>query len=196
MKKHKEVQGLELTIDSIRVKARTFEELLEEASSTESFMIRFQTPTYLSKWGVEFHEGFPHPVAVFSNLLKLWNTFSPIKFDRRTFRDWVDKSIAVSGYSLRRPIKPIDIGRGRAVSGFRGWCAYRFFPYKDYKGTMNENHLKLIHTLCRFGEFSNIGGNRTGGFGVIKYLPKIVEEKNKTKSQSTQKDSSSPTNTQ
>jgi CRISPR-associated endoribonuclease Cas6 len=168
-----EVQGAELTIDSIRVKARTFEELLEEASPIESFIIRFQTPTYLSRWGVEFHEGFPQPVAVFSNLLKLWNTFAPIKFDRRTFRDWVDTSIAVSGFALRRPIKPIDIGRGRAVSGFRGWCAYRFFPHREFSEAMNHNHLKLLYALCRFGEFSNVGGNRTGGFGVIKFIPKI-----------------------
>jgi CRISPR-associated endoribonuclease Cas6 len=167
-----EIQGVELPIDSIKVRARTFEELLEEASPIENFIIRFQTPTYLSRWGVEFHEGFPQPVAVFSNLLKLWNTFAPIKFDRKTLRDWVDKSIAVSGFALRRPIKPIDIGRGRAVSGFRGWCAYRFFPHREFSEAMNHNHLKLLYALCRFGEFSNVGGNRTGGFGVIKFIPK------------------------
>ena len=170
-----EVCGGTLRIESVQVSLKSYEELYSKALEVEAFTLRFLTPTYFSKWGVEFHEAFPHPVAVFMNLLNLWNEFSPIKFDKKTFRDWVEKSIAVSGYKLQKPLKTIDIGRGRAISGFSGWCAYRFFPHKEFNEALNKNHLKLLYTLCRFGEFSNVGGNRTGGFGVIKFIPKLAE---------------------
>jgi len=167
-----EVCGGTLTINSISVYHTSYEELISNSHAIDAFILKFLTPTYFSKWGVDFHENFPQPVTVFTNLLKLWNTFSPIAFDKKSFREWVEKSIGVSGYHLRRSLKPIDIGRGRSVGGFTGWCAYKFFPNKEYNDRTNKEYLKLLYTLCKFGEFSNVGGNRTGGFGVIKFTQK------------------------
>jgi len=31
---------------------------------------------------------------------------------------------------------------------------------------------KITYALLKLGEHSNVGGNRTAGFGVIKYQPK------------------------
>ena len=174
-----EACGGRLRVESVHVSSKSYEELYSEASEARSFILKFLTPTYFSKWGVEFHESFPQPVSVFTNLLRLWNEFSPIKFDRKTFRGWVEGSIAVSGYHLRRDMKPIDVGGGRAVGGFKGWCAYKFFPSEEYEERTHRDFLKLLYTLCRFGEFSNVGGNRTGGFGVIKFLPENKNETNR-----------------
>jgi CRISPR/Cas system endoribonuclease Cas6 (RAMP superfamily) len=46
--------------------------------------------------------------------------------------------------------------------GFNSWSEYEM----DYAGEWN----KVTFDLARFAEYSNIGGNRTGGFGEVKML--------------------------
>jgi CRISPR-associated endoribonuclease Cas6 len=148
-----------------------FEELLKGAEAIHSFRIHFYTPTYFSKWGVDFHEPFPTPVSVFHNLINTWKAFSPVKFDCRGFREWVDKSVMISGYLLKT-WKPIDIGSGRWLIGFTGWCNYKITKNKDYNMKEHEGWCRLTYTLGMFAEIANVGGNRTGGFGVVKFIPK------------------------
>jgi CRISPR/Cas system endoribonuclease Cas6 (RAMP superfamily) len=50
---------------------------------------------------------------------------------------------------------------GKKVTGFVGWVTYET---KDEESEWN----KMTQALARFAEFANAGGNRTGGFGVVK----------------------------
>jgi len=36
----------------------------------------------------------------------------------------------------------------------------------------SEKFARFTDALMKFVEYSNVGGNRTAGFGVVKYLPK------------------------
>ncbi|MGC8831453.1 MAG: CRISPR system precrRNA processing endoribonuclease RAMP protein Cas6 [Thermoproteota archaeon] len=47
--------------------------------------------------------------------------------------------------------------------------AVRFSIPKDIYA---ERFARLTDALMRLAEYSNVGGNRTAGFGVVKYLPK------------------------
>jgi len=47
-------------------------------------------------------------------------------------------------------------------------CKYDYqFVNEDY-----EQNCRWLEILCRFGEYTNVGGNRTAGMGVIRYYPK------------------------
>lgn len=35
----------------------------------------------------------------------------------------------------------------------------------------SRRYAKVVDALLRFAEYSNIGGNRTAGFGVVNYIP-------------------------
>jgi CRISPR/Cas system endoribonuclease Cas6 (RAMP superfamily) len=73
------------------------------------------------------------------------------------YRDWLLKNICVSQHRLSTRIA--YMGDKKAV-GFVGWAAY------EMKTRDECNKVTLV--LARFAEYSNIGGNRTGGFGVTK----------------------------
>lgn len=51
--------------------------------------------------------------------------------------------------------------RAKKVTGFVGWVTYEA---KDEESEWNN----MTQALARFAEFANVGGNRTGGFGVVK----------------------------
>ncbi|MFQ6068576.1 MAG: hypothetical protein ACE5KD_03435 [Candidatus Bathyarchaeia archaeon] len=45
--------------------------------------------------------------------------------------------------------------------GFVGWTTYEIEAKDEWN--------KVTCTLARFAEYSNIEGNRTGGFGVVQF---------------------------
>ncbi len=79
-----------------------------------------------------------------------------------------------------------NIGKPRLVVGGLGNASYRVTKinknyYKhyleqlnrkyDYK-LVNQDHgsnCRWVEILCRFGEYTNVGANRTAGMGVIHY---------------------------
>ena len=68
--------------------------------------------------------------------------------------------VGVSAYELRTRLA--EMGKKKAV-GFTGWVEY----YMDELGEWN----RVTVALARFAEYSNIGGNRTGGFGEVTFIP-------------------------
>jgi len=53
----------------------------------------------------------------------------------------------------------------KKATGFVGWITYEL---KDKKSKWN----KTTCMLAKYAEYVNIGGNKTGGFGVTKLVPK------------------------
>jgi len=104
---------------------------------------------------------FPDPMKVFQNLMRLWNNFSNEKKftleDQEEYARWLHKNAGVSKYKLETTIVHM---REKKATGFTGWIVYELNADDEWN--------KTTQTLARFAEYSNIGGNRTGGFGVTK----------------------------
>ncbi|MGQ9680616.1 MAG: CRISPR-associated endoribonuclease Cas6 [Candidatus Bathyarchaeia archaeon] len=163
------IADVEFKIASMNLKSVGYDELLR-SDPVEDFRLVFRTPTYLSSMGSKYESLFPEPVQVFSNLMRVWDAFS----DSRVFgeegledyKEWMRSQMGVSAYELRTRL--VEMGRKKAV-GFTGWAEYEM----DESGEWN----RVTVALARFAEYSNIGGNRTGGFGEVKYHSKKNGEK-------------------
>ncbi|MHA1375984.1 MAG: CRISPR system precrRNA processing endoribonuclease RAMP protein Cas6 [Promethearchaeota archaeon] len=108
---------------------------------------------------------------MFSNLTNLWNgIFEKIlKIEKDEFMNWVNLNVFVSSYKIRTKTK--EFGKAVPAVGIVGWVNFRIL-------VNNLIYTKLIDLLCQFGQLTNLGGSRTAGLGVIKYLPlKFFKEK-------------------
>lgn len=147
-------------VASLSLRSRDYEEIEEEAQTLDFFRMVFRTPTYLSSMGSRYNFLFPEPVRLFSGLMRLWDAFSTSrKFGKnglQAYKDWLEKHVGVSEYSLRTTLA--EMGRKKAV-GFKGWAKYEMD---------SDEWNRVTVALSHFADYSNVGGNRTGGFGEIK----------------------------
>jgi len=148
-------------IQSVNVRSESYSDLSKIEKPVSSITLRFLTPTYLSILGTDYHYMFPDPMKVFQNLMRLWNYFSNEKKftleDQEEYARWLHKNAGVSKYKLETTIVHM---REKKATGFTGWIVYELNADDEWN--------KTTQTLARFAEYSNIGGNRTGGFGVTK----------------------------
>lgn len=153
------IADAEFKIASITLRSLGYSELLE-AEPLESFRLEFRTPTYLSSMGSRYESLFPEPVQVFSNLMRTWDAFSDSKVfgeeGLAAYKEWMRMHLGVSAYELRTRLA--EMGRKKAI-GFMGWAEYEMNDAGEWN--------KVTVALARFAEYSNIGGNRTGGFGEV-----------------------------
>ncbi|MBM5806020.1 MAG: CRISPR-associated endoribonuclease Cas6, partial [Candidatus Verstraetearchaeota archaeon] len=149
------------SIVTVKVKSKSYRELWDEAKPVEVFRLYFQTPTCFAALGRRYYCLFPEPKRVFGNLLDLWNKYSDIEktkgSEREEYLRWLGKEAGVSGYCLETRREPTRKGNG---IGFTGWVAYRLGNKERWK--------KRTACLARLAEYSNVGKNRTEGFGVTK----------------------------
>jgi len=105
-------------------------------------------------------------VKVFSSLMRSWNLFSDDKrFGKEeyvAYREWLAKNVGVSEYELWTRLAVMK--RKKAI-GFVGWVTYEL---KDRASEWN----RVTCMLAKFAEFANVGGNKTGGFGVARLMLK------------------------
>jgi CRISPR-associated endoribonuclease Cas6 len=153
-------------IASLTVHSKGYKELEKEAQAVDTFRLLFRTPTYLACLGSSFHWVFPDPVKVFSSLMRSWNIFSDSRrFDKEeylAYKEWLNRNVGVSEYELRTKLA---LMKRKKATGFTGWATYEL---KDKESEWN----KVTLMLARFAEYANIGGNRTGGFGVARLFLK------------------------
>jgi len=151
-------------IASMAVRAKSFVDMDKEARTLGELRLVFESPTYFASLGSDYHWMFPDAVKMFSGLMRCWNLFSDGKrFGKEeyvAYRDWLGKNVGVSKYELWTRLA---VMKGRKATGFVGWVTYEM---KDRDSDWN----KVTSLLARFAEFANVGGNRTGGFGVTRVL--------------------------
>ena len=149
-------------IASLSVNCKSYGELEKETRATDAIEFSFRSPTYFAGLGSGFHWMFPDAVKVFSGLMRCWNLFSDGrrfgKEEHVAYREWLGKNVGVSEYELRTRLA---VMRAKKATGFVGWVTYEM---KDKESEWN----KITGMLARFAEFAGVGGNRTGGFGVVK----------------------------
>jgi CRISPR-associated endoribonuclease Cas6 len=153
-------------IASLSVNCKSYEELEKEAQVVDAFRFEFRTPTYLASLGSGFHWMFPDAVKVFSSLMRTWNMFSDCKRfgkeDYVSYKEWLTKNAGITEYELWTKLA---IMRQKRATGFVGWATYEL---KDKESEWN----KTTCMLARFAEYANVGGNKTGGFGVTRLILK------------------------
>jgi len=154
---------VEFHVNSITIKTKEYGELEREAEEpVGKIKLIFKSPTYLTVSGTDYHYLFPDHVKVFLHLMRLWNEFtSTRKFSEEElneYGEWLFKNVGVAAHRLGTV--PV-VFKERPLVGFTGWVIYEI---KDESGWNN-----VTQMLAMFAEYSNIGGNRTGGFGVTKH---------------------------
>jgi len=173
----------EAPVTGISVVHQDFEKIFEEARPVKRFEVVFRTPSYfrrsISTSPNKVSKGVKSPYRavllpevdlMFRNLARLWRRFSGISFEYKEYVDWVSGGgITLAGYPKGiRTIRVYEHPKSNKwAAGFIG--RVRFSIPKDL---FSEKYAKFTDALMRFAEYSNVGGNRTAGFGVIKYLPK------------------------
>lgn len=125
-----------------------------------SIHISFQTPTQLSQFGSDMAYLLPDPEKVFSSLLRLWNLAAEemIVEPIGDYRQWVQREVYVSRHKIKT--STAHLGQRRSVVGFVGDVT---FSIRQYDSTL----APLTSVLAKFSELTNIGKNRTAGFGKV-----------------------------
>jgi len=180
-----------LPIAEVSVEQVDFRDLVSRASPVKAFSVNFMTPCYFRATPRTMSEVFPSktrragdtgpyrflplpvPTLIFRSLVRIWRAFSDRPLSYKGFLEWVEAGgVAISGFP--KGIRTIRVYEHPTTNkwavGFLG--TVRFSIPED---TYSEKYAAIVDILLRFAEYSNVGGNRTAGFGVIKYKPMAKE---------------------
>ena len=144
-----------------RISVRYVDDFVEKP--IKKFEIRFLTPCYLRipNLGYRFVP-LPVPQLVFRSLARLYEAY--VSALPREYREWLDKwGIAVSACNIRT--EKVLLKKRMWSAGFVGDVK---FSIPD--DTYDDEFAGITSKLIKFGEYSNVGGGRTSGLGMIKVL--------------------------
>ncbi len=176
-------------ISQIKFEKINLEQLLDISKPIKNFNVNFPTSVYFNTSKGNYPVRIPLPNLLFGNLANIWNDMNKkdSEIERDTFIKWINAHLYISGYRMKTVRK--EIGKPQPIIGGLGNVSYSISKinenyYKhvlheinrefDYK-FVNQDYLgncKWLEILCRLGEYTNVGGNRTAGIGVIKYYPR------------------------
>jgi len=143
---------------------------LKENEATDKVKVYFNSTTYFTLKAKPEPMLFPDPKYFFMNLLNIWNEFNPeAKIPEGEAYTWIDRNIVINDYATFT--KRVFLSKSRPINGFKGWVVYRF---KE-----NTAFFFWIKVLLEYSRYSNVGGNRTGGMGVVDY--RWLRKKNEKK---------------
>lgn len=169
---------------------------LEHVRPVKGFNINFVRPVYFNTSMGDYPVRFPIPTLLFGNLANIWNKISQdnCEIPRQDFVNWINTHLYVSGYNMKSV--RVEIGKFKPVVGGLGNASYQVSKinkvyYKHYLEQLNKpndydfinqnyaNNCCWLEILCKLGEYTNTGANRTAGMGVMRYYPKVyLSEKN------------------
>ena len=183
-------------ISQVRFERINIRDLIDQSNPVKSFNLNFIRPIYFNTSKGDYPVRFPIPILLFGNLAKLWNETAKntSEIDRDNFLNWVNVHVYVSGYKMKSV--RTEIGKPKPVVGGLGNVSYRVVKinkhyYKHMLKEMNREYdykfvnddysgnCRWLEILCKLGEYTNVGANRTAGMGVIHYYPgNYLTEKN------------------
>jgi len=174
--------------NEIVIREISWDKIVESSKPVKKFDINFLTPTYfrLPPVVLERYEAkekivekkekalyrfypLPDPSLLVKSIAKIWKKFSTVDLDLNSLISWVGAGgVSVSGF--RNGIKTIKLYEhekaNKWIVGFVGRVEFSL-P----EDTFNEKLAKNLDALLRFAEYSNVGGGRTAGLGMINYIP-------------------------
>ena len=128
-----------------------YQDLLTRLPLPDQFTLESRTPTSFRQSGTQIL--FPLPELVFGNLLRRWNSFSPLQLESS-----IDFSqIKVKNYKLHTEMVHFE---KYMVVGFIGWCTYML------PRSCSDFDAFHIHVLARFADLAGVGYKVTMGLGV------------------------------
>ncbi|MCD6504696.1 CRISPR system precrRNA processing endoribonuclease RAMP protein Cas6 [Candidatus Bathyarchaeota archaeon] len=176
--------------EEVEVSELSYSTFVKEAREVRKFSIEFLTPTYFRispliasrllptaqkrsaskklKSAYRFHP-LPEPILLLRSAVRIWKTFSDRKFNYTAYLDWVTTmGVALAGFP--RGIKTHRVYEHKTtdkwVVGFKGLVNYNL-PEDTYK----KRWATVTDALLKFAEYSNVGGGRTAGLGMMRYKP-------------------------
>jgi len=177
-------------ISRIQFERINFLKIYKNSKPIISFILKFFTPVAFTTSLGDYHIRFPIPALLFGNLTNLWNAINgkieTIKRD--IFLNWINAHVRISYYRMKT--KKINIGKKKPIIGGIGNVSYNVIkPNMFYYGKLLKEidiiddsnnfilsnyikNCKWLEILCKFGEYSNTGVNRTAGMGVFRYFEK------------------------
>ena len=131
----------------------------------KKFRVNFISPSYFRIPSTPPSRSYrfiplPIPSLMFRSLARLYSAF--VSEIPREYRKWLDKGgIAVSGAKIET--EKVLLKKGKWAVGFVGTVN---FSLPD--DTYDEKFAEITSRLLKFGEYSNVGGSRTSGLGVMR----------------------------
>lgn len=181
-----EVKPLEVFVEHI-----DYSKLLRDGKPIKKFKVNFLTPTFfrfspfrafdlapnpkihLSKAMREriAKAGrivpLPEPLLMLRSLTRLWRKFSDSPFNYQEYLLWASlRGVTISGFpsGIRTERIYEHPTTQKFIIGFTGQVNFTI-PEDLYV----EKWARITDTLLKFACYSNVGGGRTAGFGMIKY---------------------------
>jgi len=154
--------NVSFAVMKINFKKTSYDKLLKKEANSESSLNKldflFQTPVYFKEKSKGCPVILPVPELLFSNLARIWNTYSPVKVDVNKLRGWVSKNVFIR--KMKIFTREVYVGNSEKIVGFKGHVSF----------TVKSNTMKkwLVVLSC-FSEYSNVGNKRTKGLGVTSF---------------------------
>jgi CRISPR-associated endoribonuclease Cas6 len=125
------------------------------------FKVTFLSPCYFRIPNKHYRfVPLPLPQLLFRSLARLYEAY--VSTLPKEYRKWLDNwGIAISACNIRT--EKVLLKKKTWCAGFVGDVIFSI-PNDTY----NENFAKITCKLLNFGEYSNVGGGRTSGLGLIK----------------------------
>ncbi len=178
------LKGIASTLSTVTVNSIEHDFSDKSVRDPDSFEVVFRTPTFFRETQ-RFHGLFafvlprrfrrvvkpiyryvivPDPYHLFRGLVRLYRKFCNPNFRYSSYCEWLQEGgVALETYHDLHVVKVWD-SDSRWYRGFMGRAIFSI-PKDLYDPKM----AKLTHTLLKFARYSNVGGNRTAGFGVVDY---------------------------
>ncbi|ABL78707.1 CRISPR system precrRNA processing endoribonuclease RAMP protein Cas6 [Thermofilum pendens] len=150
------VKGQEFALEGLALRVYDPARVLE-AGPFEALDVRFHTPTYFNPLSgdKEYKVLYPDPVHMLAGLVATAHRLTGASLPKP---EELASTVYVAGLDVKTP--PMEPSKP-APNGFVGWV-----KLKARKNAPSDK-LSLVHGLLKLGELTNIGGNRSAGYGVI-----------------------------
>lgn len=155
------IKGGQFMISELNIKLVDLKGVLENpgGDDAEEIDMIFETPTYLNplRGDKKYKVLYPDPELLIASQISLLHRILQIEFPKP---GELAEKIFISGIDIKTPL--IKEVAQPTPTGFVGWTKIRFREGVDTKTK------RQILGILRTAEATNIGGNRSGGYGVIR----------------------------
>lgn len=165
-----DIKGYEFVVEKLGFELVNLKEVLSR-DPVDEVDIEFVTPTYFNPThgDARYKILYPDPILMFASLISTSHQLTGTSYPKP---EELASNIYISGLDIKTPF--MKETHHETPTGFVGWVKLRIREGTD------ENTKKIITGLLRLGEIVNVGGNRSGGYGVMKLKLHEREETSQT----------------
>ncbi|MEM4853791.1 MAG: CRISPR system precrRNA processing endoribonuclease RAMP protein Cas6 [Thermofilum sp.] len=154
-----EVKGCLFEVEQFEIEVLDARSLVERGELFEELDVRFETPTYFNplRGSARYKVLYPDPAHLMASLVATAHQLTGASYPKP---EELAEQVYVSGLDIKTPY--VREVRHQAPTGFVGWVKLK--AREEACGDAR----RVIAGLLRLGEVTNVGGNRSGGYGVVK----------------------------